>query len=68
MAEFESVHAQCNKLETDEDEVLTGAVCKKSKGHDRAANKDPRRRAHFDPSRDRVWEVKNGRCVPLDPR
>lgn len=49
-------HTPCMNLEIGDDGRLTGAVCRKSKGHDdRRRNPDPRRRAHFDPDQDVIW-------------
>jgi len=46
----------CLNAERDENGNLTGAICQKSRGHaSEGKNPDPRRRAHFDPDRERVW-------------
>jgi hypothetical protein len=50
---LKDIHRKCLNLERDEGGNLTGNVCKKSYGHVKAT--DPRRRAHFDPDRERVW-------------
>lgn len=53
---IKDVHARCLKAERDEKGELTGAVCRKSRGHDdKETVTDPRRRAHFDPDRERIW-------------
>lgn len=53
---LEDMHEQCEVLEYDESGVRTGAACMKSKGHDDPErNPDPRRRAHFDASMERIW-------------
>lgn len=54
--ELRDIHKLCLNAERDEDGDLTGAVCRKSWAHtDKTKNPDPRRRAHFDPDRERIW-------------
>jgi len=52
--ELKDIHRPCLNVERDEDGAPTGAICRKSRGHT-SKGLDPRRRAHFDPDRERVW-------------